>query len=66
MTSINAKYPDFANSSDMTIRKREAAAYLANFSLETGDGVYIRETIAVSSLQRLTGRPSTSVMRSPS
>ncbi len=44
LTSINAKYADFANSSDMTMRKREAAAYLANFALETGDGVYTRET----------------------
>jgi hypothetical protein len=43
LTSINNKYPDFANSSDMTLRKREAAAFLANMALETGDLVYVVE-----------------------
>jgi hypothetical protein len=43
LTSINSKYPSFANSSNTTIRKREAAAFLANMALETGDLVYVVE-----------------------
>ncbi|HEX9294289.1 MAG TPA: glycoside hydrolase family 19 protein [Polyangiaceae bacterium] len=43
LTSINDKYPTFANSTDMTIRKREAAAFLANMALETGNLVYVVE-----------------------
>jgi Chitinase class I/Ricin-type beta-trefoil lectin domain-like len=43
LTSINNKYPDFANSSDLTIRKREVAALLANVSIETGDLVFVVE-----------------------
>jgi hypothetical protein len=43
LTSINSKYPSFANSSDMTLRKREAAAFLANMAIETGDLVYVVE-----------------------
>ena len=35
LTSINIVYADFANSPDMTIRKREAAAFLANVSWES-------------------------------
>jgi len=41
LTSINDLYPDFANSSDMTVRKREVAAFLANVSLETDNLVSI-------------------------
>jgi chitinase len=41
LTSINDIYPDFVNSSDLALRKREAAAFLANISLETGDLVYV-------------------------
>jgi len=42
-TSMNNKYSDIANESDMTLRKREVAAMLANFAHETGDFVYTEE-----------------------
>jgi hypothetical protein len=43
LTSINNKYADFANSSDMTLRKREVAAFLANMNQETGALQYVEE-----------------------
>jgi hypothetical protein len=36
LTSVSSAYAAFANSSDSTIRKREAAAFLANMDLESG------------------------------
>ena len=45
LTSTSSTYSAFANESDSTIRKREAAAFLANVALETGELVYIEEII---------------------
>jgi len=43
LVSTAQAYGAFANSSDITLRKREAAAFLANVGHETGDLVYIEE-----------------------
>ncbi len=43
LVSTAQAYGAFANSSDLTQRKREAAAFLANVGHETGDLVYIEE-----------------------
>jgi predicted chitinase len=43
LVSTAQAYGAFANSSDVTLRKREAAAFLANVGHETGDLVYIEE-----------------------
>jgi predicted chitinase len=43
LVSTAQAYRAFANSSDMTLRKREAAAFLANIGHETGDLRYVEE-----------------------
>lgn len=43
LVSTAQAYAAFAGSSDLTLRKREAAAFLANVGHETGDLVYIEE-----------------------
>ena len=43
LVNAAATFPGFANTGDLTTRKREAAAALANFSHETGGLVYINE-----------------------
>jgi predicted chitinase len=43
LVSTAQAFSAFANSSDMTLRKREAAAFLANVGHETGDLIYIEE-----------------------
>jgi predicted chitinase len=43
LVAATASFPGFANTGDVAIRKREAAAALANFSHETGAFVHITE-----------------------
>ncbi|WP_435106559.1 glycoside hydrolase family 19 protein [Nocardiopsis synnemataformans] len=43
LTAALSSYPAFANSGSTEVRKREAAAFLANVSHETGGLVYIKE-----------------------
>jgi predicted chitinase len=43
LTAALSAYPGFANSGDDTVKKQEAAAFLANVSHETGGLVYIVE-----------------------
>ena len=43
LVSTAQAYSAFANSADITQRKREAAAFLANVGHETGDLVYVEE-----------------------
>lgn len=43
LVNAAATFPAFANTGDLTTRKREAAAALANFSHETGGLYYINE-----------------------
>jgi predicted chitinase len=43
LTAALSSYPAFANTGSTEVRKREAAAFLANVSHETGGLVYIKE-----------------------
>jgi predicted chitinase len=43
LVSTAEAYGAFSNNGDMTLRKREAAAFLANIGHETGDLVYVEE-----------------------
>ncbi|GAA3539143.1 hypothetical protein GCM10022222_23390 [Amycolatopsis ultiminotia] len=43
LTDALSAYPEFANSGDDTVKKQEAAAFLANVSHETGGLVYVVE-----------------------
>jgi predicted chitinase len=43
LVEAGKSYPEFADTGDLTTRKRETAAALANFSHETGGFVYITE-----------------------
>nr|MDT0526745.1 chitinase [Streptomyces sp. DSM 41633] len=43
LTAALSSYPAFANTGSTEIKKREAAAFLANVSHETGGLVYIKE-----------------------
>ncbi|KMQ51321.1 chitinase, GH19 family [Chitinispirillum alkaliphilum] len=43
LISAAASYPEFANTGDLTTRKREVAAFLANIAHETGNLVYVEE-----------------------
>ncbi|GAA1911616.1 chitinase [Streptomyces sodiiphilus] len=43
LTQALSAYPAFANTGDDTVKRREAAAFLANVSHETGGLVHIRE-----------------------
>ncbi|WP_150253439.1 glycoside hydrolase family 19 protein [Nocardiopsis deserti] len=44
LTAALSSYPAFANTGSTEVRRREAAAFLANVSHETGGLVHIRET----------------------
>ncbi|MFJ9552214.1 glycoside hydrolase family 19 protein [Nocardiopsis sp. NPDC101807] len=44
LTTALSSYPAFANTGSTEVRRREAAAFLANVSHETGGLVHIRET----------------------
>jgi len=44
LTAALSSYPGFANTGSTEVRRREAAAFLANVSHETGGLVHIRET----------------------
>ncbi|MFD3684182.1 glycoside hydrolase family 19 protein [Nocardiopsis sp. NPDC058631] len=44
LTAALSSYPAFANTGSAQVRSREAAAFLANVSHETGGLVYIKET----------------------
>ncbi|CAL9393176.1 hypothetical protein SUDANB121_01311 [Nocardiopsis dassonvillei] len=44
LTAALSSYPAFANTGSTEVRKREAAAFLANVSHETGGLVHVRET----------------------
>ncbi len=52
-------YPAFAGTGDMTTKKREAAAALANFSHETGGFVYVTEIAKNEYCGDWDGNPST-------
>ncbi|MEO3752750.1 chitinase [Streptomyces sp. B6B3] len=43
LTAAMSSFPGFANTGDWTVQRREAAAFLANVSHETGGLVHIRE-----------------------